>query len=90
MKKTRDILVEFPGLIIVHQKIPGQEVGRHQHPEHEFFMPLQGEITVEFGKEPVKAGPGRMLYVPPILDHCFSSSAQGSGERLIWLVDQKA
>lgn len=76
-------------MVIIHQKIPGQEVGRHQHNEHEFFLPLQGEITISYGDITVKAGPGRMLYVPPGLDHSFSSSAQGSGERVIWLLDQK-
>lgn len=30
-----------------------------------------------------------MLYVPPNLDHSFTSTAQGSGERVIWLIDQK-
>ena len=89
MSKVHDIVAEFPGIVVLHQKIPGHEVGRHQHPEHEFFLPLQGEITVDYGKEIVKAGPGRMLYVPPNLDHSFSSSSQGSGERVIWLIDQK-
>lgn len=76
-------------MVIIHQKIPGQEVGRHQHAEHEFFLPLQGEITVNYDGKEAKAGPGRMLYVPPDLDHSFSSAAQGSGERVIWLIDQK-
>lgn len=89
MEKIRDTLAEFPGMVIIHQKIPAREVGRHQHDEHEFFMPLQGEISVTFGAETVKAGPGRMLYVPPDLDHSFTSSAQGSGERVIWLIDKK-
>ena len=89
MSKVHDIVAESPGIVILHQKIPGHEVGRHQHAEHEFFLPLQGEITVDYGKEAVRAGPGRMLYVPPNLDHSFSSSSQGSGERVIWLIDQK-
>jgi AraC-like DNA-binding protein len=89
MKKVHDIVAEFPGMVIIHQKIPGQEVGRHQHTEHEFFLPLQGEITVNYDGVEVKAGPGRMLYVPPDLDHSFTSSARGSGERVIWLIDQK-
>lgn len=87
--KKMDLLAEFPGLVIIHQKIPGHEVGRHQHEEHEFFLPLRGEITVHYGTETVKAGPGHMLYVPPDLDHSFSSSAQGAGERVIWLIDKK-
>lgn len=86
MAKKQDLRADFPGLTIFHQKIPSHEVGRHEHEEHEFFLPLQGEITVTFGKETVKAGPGRMLYVPPGLEHGFTSSAQGSGERVIWLV----
>ena len=89
MNKGHDIAAEFPGLVILHQKIPGHEVGRHEHKEHEFFLPLQGEITVDYGDDTAKAGPGHMLYVPPNLDHSFSSSAKGSGERVIWLIEQK-
>lgn len=89
MSKVRDLLAEFPGMTVIHQKLPGREVGRHQHPEHEFFLPLQGEISVSYEGETVKARPGKMLYVPPHLDHSFTSSAQGSGERVIWLIDQK-
>lgn len=89
MSKSHDLVTEFPGMVIIHQKIPAREVGRHQHDEHEFFLPLQGEITVDSAHGVVKAGPGRMLYVPPHLDHSFSSSAVGSGERVIWLIDGK-
>ncbi|MGZ3772667.1 MAG: AraC family transcriptional regulator [Pseudobdellovibrionaceae bacterium] len=87
--KTVDIVAEFPGVLVIHQKIPGHEVGRHSHKEHEFFVPLQGEITVQYKDKTVKAGPGRMLYVPPNLDHSFSSTAQGSGERVILLINSK-
>lgn len=86
-KQKSDIVAKFPGLLAIHQKIPGYEVGRHSHEEHEFFLPLQGEIAVHYKEKTVKAGPGRILYVPPGLDHCFSSSAQGSGERVIWLIE---
>lgn len=89
MAKAYDIIAEFHGLTVLHQKIPGQEVGRHQHSEHEFFLPLQGELVVQHEQNVIKAGPGRMLYVPPDIDHSFSSSAQGSGERVIWLIDPK-
>lgn len=88
-KQRSDIIAEFKGIVIIHQKIPGHEVGRHSHDEHEFFLPLQGEITVQYGATTVKAGPGRMLYVPPKLDHSFSSSSIGSGERVIWLIEPK-
>lgn len=89
MGRKNDLVAEFPGLTIIHQKIPGHEVGRHEHREHEFFLPLQGEITVRSSDTEVAAGPGRMLYVPPDLDHSFSSSARGAGERLIWLIEDR-
>lgn len=85
-KASMDLISQFQGLTIIHQKIPGHEVGRHSHDEHELFMPLQGEITIQYDNKVVKAGPGRMLYVPPELDHRFSSTAQGSGERVIVLI----
>lgn len=89
MSKNFDIIVEFPGLTVVHQKIPAREVDQHQHSLHEFFLPLQGEITVEYSGHKIKAGPGHILYVPPNVEHKFSSSAKGSGERVIWLIDEK-
>lgn len=89
MSKARDLIAEFPGMVAIHQKIPGHEVGRHKHDEHEFFLPLQGEISITYEEKTVKAGPGRMLYVPPNLDHSFVSSAQGSGERVIWLMKDR-
>lgn len=89
MSIKNNTLAQFPGLVIILQKIPSHEVGCHRHNEHEFFLPLQGEIQVIEGEKTVKAGPGRLLYVPPDVDHSFTASAQGSGERLIWLVDQK-
>jgi AraC-like DNA-binding protein len=88
-KQKIDMVAIFPGIVIIHQKIPNHEVGRHEHSEHEFFLPIQGEITVEYNDVRVKSGPGKMLYVPPNLDHSFSSTSQGSGERVIWLVDDK-
>lgn len=89
MKKGQDLVAEFPGLTIIHQKIPGREVGRHCHEEHEFFLPLQGEITLQFENQRISGGPGRMIYAPPDLEHGFSSSASGEGERVIFLIDKK-
>ncbi|MCB0391964.1 MAG: helix-turn-helix domain-containing protein [Bdellovibrionales bacterium] len=89
MKKGQDIAVKLPDLLIIHQKVPGRELGRHSHSEHEFFMPLQGEITVDNQQKSLKCGPGKMLYVPPNLEHSFSSSASGEGERVILLISDK-
>lgn len=86
MEHRNDWLVDFGGLVIVHQKIPGHEVGRHSHREHEFFFPLQGHIIVQDQDKIIKAGPGRMLYVPPNREHSFSSTAEGAGERVILLI----
>lgn len=89
MKKGQDISIQFPGLLIIHQKVPGKELGRHTHDEHEIFIPLQGEISVEFGGKVVGCSSGKMLYVPPGLDHGFSSASKGEGERVIFLVSDK-
>jgi AraC-like DNA-binding protein len=86
MKKGQDILVDFPGLKIIHQKIPGKELGNHSHLEHEFFLPITGAMTIHFEGVDFVAGPGKMLYVPPKIEHAFSSSTMGSGERVIWLI----
>lgn len=89
MKKGQDLVAEFPGLVIIHQKIPGREVASHSHQEHEFFLPLQGEITLTFADQKISGGPGRMIYAPPHLDHTFLSSASGEGERVIFLIQDK-
>lgn len=89
MKHGQDILLKFPNLTLIHQKIPGREVGQHSHKEHELFLPLQGEIRVYGDDFDVSAGPGKMLYVPPNLEHRFSSSAYGAGERVILLFSGK-
>lgn len=89
MNKTFEQLVEFPGLEIYYQKIPSLEVELHEHQSHEVFIPLQGEISVSCSEKIFKAGPGRMLYLPPNLKHSFTSSAPGSGERLIILINNK-
>jgi AraC-like DNA-binding protein len=86
-KRDLDIFANFSELVIIHQKVPRKEVGRHVHDEHEFFLPLHSEIHVHSEHGEAKAGPGRMLYVPPKLEHRFSAAAEGSGERLIWLID---
>ncbi len=89
MAKKDEIVAEFPGVLIIHQKVPSRVVGHHQHDEHEIFIPLQGEIAITYREETFKAGPGRMLYVPPEIEHSFTSSAQGSGERIILLIQEK-
>ena len=91
MKKGQDITVTLPNLVMIHQKAPGRELGRHSHKEHEFFIPLQGEITVTFtnNSNVLNCGPRKMLYIPPNIEHSFSSSASGQGERIILLVNDK-
>ena len=87
MKKGQDIFIELQGLKIIHHKMPGKELGSHHHSEHEFFLPLAGEMTIEYEGQNFVAGPGKMLYVPPAIEHRFSSSTMGTGERVIWLVE---
>ena len=90
MKRGQDISVEFPGLFIVHQKIPGKRADTHDHAEHELFIPLQGEIKIRLESHELACGPGRMIYLPPQVAHSFESSAVGQGERIIAIIDEKA
>jgi len=94
MKQGQDIAVQFPGAVIIHQKIQSYAVEEHVHEEHEIFLPLQGEITVHAppsgaGAEPFRAGPGKMLYLPPGAPHVFAAGKSGSGERLIFILSDK-
>ena len=88
MKKGQDILLELSGIKIIHHKMPGKELGGHHHAEHELFLPLSGEMTIGYQSLDYSAGPGKMLYVPPNIEHTFSSSTMGSGERVICLIDK--
>lgn len=88
--KMKDIAAEFPGICIVHQKIRGHTVADHQHDEHEFFMPLQGEIQIQAADKCLKAGAGHMIYLPPSTVHSFRSDGLSQGERLILIIEQSA
>jgi AraC-like DNA-binding protein len=89
MKKGQDIAVEYPNLLIIHQKVPGRELGRHCHKEHEIFIPLQGSISVSLEDKTNSCSSGKILYVPPNIEHSFSSSSKGEGERIILLVKDR-
>ncbi len=90
MKQGQDIATEFPGIVIIHQKIQHLSKDLHDHAEHEIFFPLQGEIRVRVEEGVLKAGPGKMIYLPPATKHAFETSGTGQGERLILLVTPSA
>lgn len=89
MKKGQDIVKTYSGIKIIHQKVAGKKLATHHHIEHEFIMPLSGEITVSYLGQKFCVGPGKMVYIPPHCVHEFSSSDVGVGERVIWLIDDK-
>lgn len=89
MKQGSDIAIKFPGILLIHQKIKARLKGNHNHSEHEIFLPLQGEITIKTDEETLSAGPGKMIYVPPGIDHSFSSAGSNEGERLIFIIENK-
>lgn len=89
MRQGQDLSARFPGIVIIHQKIRGKVVGDHAHEEHELFLPLQGEIQIGASGRTLKAGPGKMIYLPAGQTHSFQSATSAQGERLILLVDQK-
>lgn len=90
MKPGGDVLIEVPGAVIIHQKIRAREVSEHAHDGHEFFLPLQGEIRIRVQGRELKAGPGKMIYLPPDIPHSFESSRTTSGERLILILSSSA
>jgi AraC-like DNA-binding protein len=86
MRRGADFSVQLPGLYLVHHNVPGKRVDRHRHDDHHLFVPLQGEIEVRLAGGALRAGPGRMLYVPAGAEHEFTASTR-EGERLIALID---
>ncbi len=89
MKQGQEILAKFPGILIIHQKMRGKNKGRHHHTDHEVFVPLQGEIAVLFDEKELKAGAGKMIYIPPGVEHTFTSTEKAEGERLYFFVEPK-
>jgi len=89
MAKAKDVSVEFPGLTIIHQKIRGHGVGQHEHEDHEFFFPLQGEIQILAQGKTLRAGPGRLVYLPANVAHSFQSDTSSQGERVILIVQKR-
>jgi AraC-like DNA-binding protein len=87
VRRGRDVAVEFEGLYLVHQNLPGRRIRRYRRPEHLLFLPLQGEIRITAEGRLLRCGPGRMVYLPPGMEHTFDSSAE-HGERLICLIDE--
>src|ERR1700749_2851530 len=89
MRRGQDIAVTAAGLYVVHQNLPGKQEPAHAHAEHQLLIPLSGEIQVEAGDSAWTIGPGRMIYVPPQVEHSFQSAA-AQGERLIALIKAQA
>ncbi|MBN8539068.1 MAG: helix-turn-helix domain-containing protein [Deltaproteobacteria bacterium] len=89
MRQDRDASIQLNGVTIIHQKIRGNEVGHHTHNEHEFFFPLQGEIQISVQQKTLKAGAGKLIYLPPNTTHSFKSDSASQGERVILIIDHK-
>lgn len=89
MKQGQEVIAKFPGILIIHQKIRGKRKGKHHHEDHEIFIPLQGEIGVQFESGELKAGQGKMIYIPPGVEHVFTSSDNSEGERLYFFINTK-
>jgi AraC-like DNA-binding protein len=86
VKRGDDISVRLPGLYLIHHNKPAIRVRRYVRPEHVVFIPLQGEIHLEAAAETHVCGPGRMLYLPPALEHSLVANER-LGERLIAMID---
>ncbi len=89
MKQGQEVIAKFPGILIIHQKIRGKRKRRHHHEDHEIFIPLQGEIGVHFEAGELKAGQGKMIYIPAGVEHVFTSTENADGERLYFFIDTK-
>ena len=86
MKRGRDISVRLPGLYLIHHNKPALRVRRYVRAEHLVFIPLQGEIHLEAAGEQHVCAPGRMLYLPPSVQHSLVANER-QGERLIGMID---
>ncbi len=89
VKRGQDIAVRLPGLYLIHHNKPALRVRRYRRAEHLVFIPLQGEIQLEVAGERHVCGPGRMVYLPPGVEHNLIANER-QGERLIGMVEEQA
>lgn len=55
--------------------LPGQVLPRHRHThEHEVFDVVAGTGTIWLDGQPVAAGPGACVFVPPGVEHGFENT----------------
>lgn len=87
MKIGKDISVEFKGLYLVHQNLPGKSLQQIKLQKHILFIPIQGEIQIKTNEE-YSLGPGHMLFLPENNVHSFNSSSF-LGERLIVMIEPR-
>jgi mannose-6-phosphate isomerase-like protein (cupin superfamily) len=59
--------------------VAGRKLEAHVHDvEDDAFYILEGELTLVFGDDEVKAGPGAFLLVPPGVEHGFRNDGESS------------
>jgi quercetin dioxygenase-like cupin family protein len=65
---------------------PGSGPPPHTHSrEQEGFYVLEGQITFYKGEEPVVAGPGTFVNMPPGCRHHFRNESSSTARMLIWV-----
>jgi AraC-like DNA-binding protein len=82
LKKGQENKVIYSDLKIYHQNFPKKQLGLHSHNEAHLFIPLKGEIWLEFESERKRVIPGKMLFIPENTYHAFDSS-EVQGERIV-------
>lgn len=89
MKKGIDIGKRFPEVQIYHHNLPGKKVTKENQNEHHLIIPISGNVMIETRGKVYKFGPSKMMYIPAGSPHLFESHANGSGERIVLIIQDR-
>lgn len=73
---SRTIFNETGGRAILFGFAPGQELSEHTSSLAAILHILEGQADLTLGGEPVEAGPGAFVYMPPNLPHSVYAKEQ--------------
>lgn len=88
LKKGQELNYLSNKLKIFHQNIPGKQLNKHAHVETHLFIPLHGDIWLEYENNKVRVPKGKMLLLASNIEHSFESEDK-LGERIILLTKLK-
>ncbi len=93
MKRNSELARSFADIQLFHHNFPQRNEPVHEHPEHQFFIPLEGRFSIDLPQshpfETCLINPGDLLLIPANTSHSFTSLDVQAGEQLLGLISSK-